>query len=163
MLHRCDKCGATTRWYDEKCPGCGAAQAVETPTAPIALPRFAPSSRRDEKALDALASRSNETPATKETAPQEPKREQKTPDAPKIVQEEPKREPEAPATKEIAPKEPKRQEKTSATQENTPAPDDEPTETPPRPERSQRLEAFWRAVDAWRSTFASETASVTIP
>jgi rRNA maturation protein Nop10 len=146
MLHRCDKCGATTRWYDEKCPSCGAAQAVETPTAPIALPRFAPSSRRDEKALDALASRSNETPATKETAPQEPKREQKTPDAPKIVQEEPKR-----------------QEKTSATQENTPAPDDEPTETPPRPERSQRLEAFWRAVDAWRSTFASETASVTIP
>lgn len=190
MLHRCDKCGATTRWYDEKCPSCGAAQAVETPTAPIALPRFAPSSRRDEKALDALASRSNETPATKETAPQDPKREpetpatkeiapkelkreQKTSDAPKIVQEEPKREPEAPATKEIAPKEPKREQEAPDApkvvqeepkrQENTPAPDDEPTETPPRPERSQRLEAFWRAVDAWRSTFASETASVTIP
>lgn len=135
MLHRCDKCGATTRWYDEKCPGCGAAQAVETPTAPIALPRFAPSSRRDEKA----------------------------PDATKVVQEETKREPETSATQEVAQEEPKREPETPATQEKTTETDDEPTETLPRLERSQRLDAFWRAVDAWRLTFASETASVTLP
>lgn len=139
MLHRCDKCGATTRWYDEKCPGCGAAQAVETPTAPIALPRFAPSSRRDEKAPDVLAPQPNEAP-----------------DATQVVQEETKRKPETTAAQEVAQEEPKREPETSATQEKT-------TETLPRLERSQRLEAFWRAVDAWRSTFASETASVTIP
>ena len=44
MFHLCDKCGAPTRWYDERCPRCGATQAVEIPTSPIALPHFAPSS-----------------------------------------------------------------------------------------------------------------------
>ena len=50
MLYLCDKCGARTRWYDEKCPRCGATQTVEIPTAPIVLPSFASSpTRRDEE------------------------------------------------------------------------------------------------------------------
>ncbi|MBQ9128264.1 MAG: hypothetical protein IJY15_10965, partial [Thermoguttaceae bacterium] len=43
MTNKCDKCGATTRWYDERCPACGAVRTVALPTTPISLPRFAPS------------------------------------------------------------------------------------------------------------------------
>ena len=75
MLHRCDKCGATTRWYDEKCPGCGAAQTVEIPTSPIALPCFGSSpTRRDAENVDApisLTPRPNATPPTEIDSPQE--------------------------------------------------------------------------------------------
>ena len=104
MFCRCDKCGATTRWYDEKCPDCGAAQTVEIPPSPIALPRFAPT--QSETTLQ----------ATSET-----------------------------------------QEKT--TLQETPETQDETTL--PR-KRSQRLDGFLCAVDAWRSALARETASVTV-
>ena len=43
MTNKCDKCGAPTRWYDERCPACGAVRAVELPTTPIPLPCFTPS------------------------------------------------------------------------------------------------------------------------
>lgn len=107
----CDKCGATTRWYDEKCPCCGAARAVEIPTTAIALPHWTPA-----------APRRDEAPAEPPFSPTE---------TPETTQE-------------------------TTTQEKTP-------ETPPRRERSQRFLAFRRDVDAWRSAFSPETASVTLP
>ena len=149
MLHRCEKCGATTRWYDEKCSACGAAQRVETPTSPIELPRFAPSrTRRDEENGDATQI---------ETQDDTPSRA-----APELEQEEPKNSPEktenqgeTTATESAD----DRQEPTAQTSETADA-TEEPT---PQPERSQRFVALQRAVDAWRLAFATETASVTLP
>lgn len=118
MPSLCDKCGAPTRWYDEKCPSCGATQAIEIPTAAIALPRFASASpRRDEAPVEPTF-----PPAISETS------------SPTETQE---------------------------TTQETPSPV-ETQETPSRRKRSQRLIAFRRAVDAWRSACSPETASVTL-
>ncbi|MBR5243077.1 MAG: hypothetical protein IKW13_02470 [Thermoguttaceae bacterium] len=166
-----------------KCPHCNAAQTVEIPAAPIALPNFAPSpTRRDVKnavATEPLTLRSNEPSATQaektpQTAPQveqekttpqaEPQVEQEktTPQAESKVEQEkttPQAETKAEQEKTTRPTEPKvEQEKTTRPTE----PQAEQEETAP-PERSQRLETFRRAVAAWRATFAAETASVTIP
>ncbi|MBR4975685.1 MAG: hypothetical protein IKY61_01430 [Thermoguttaceae bacterium] len=102
MLHQCDKCGAATRWYDEKCPRCGATKTVEIPAAPIVLPSFAPSPTR----------RANQNVATQEKKTSQPN---------------------------------------VATQEKK------------TPERPQRFLVFEQTVDAWRSAFAPETSSVTLP
>lgn len=138
MLCQCDKCGATTRWYDEKCPRCGAALAVEMPTSPIALPRFAPSATPRDRPNAALESEDNDErqDAALET---------------ENVDERQNDALESENTDE-------RQNSPNGTGK-----DDERQEKTTVPERSQRLAAFWRAVDVWRSTFASETSSVTIP
>ncbi|MBR2003138.1 MAG: hypothetical protein IJ991_03025 [Thermoguttaceae bacterium] len=133
----CDKCGAPTRWYDEKCPCCGATRAVEIPTAAIALPNWAPASpRRDDAPVE---------PPFSSTEPTE------TPQDTRERQTEPTETPQdtRPPQTEL-----------TETPQDTRSPR---TETPPRRERSQRLLAFRRDVDAWRSAFSPETASVTLP
>lgn len=175
MLHRCEKCGATTRWYDEKCPSCGTAQRVETPTSPIELPRFAPSlTRRDEE--NAAASQPApkvETPSRSEPAlaPKESKitsenreTQVETPSRPEpeVAQEETERLPQNQETQDETRKPTRdvdRQEGTAQTSETADA--TEETATPP--ERPRRFTVFRRAVDAWRLSFAAETASVTLP
>ena len=67
MLYQCDKCGATTRWYDEKCPRCGAALTVEIPTIPIVLPNFASSPSRRDDATSSLTPDAKDEPARLET------------------------------------------------------------------------------------------------
>ncbi len=147
MLHRCDKCGATTRWYDEKCPGCGAAQTVEIPTSPIALPCFGSSpTRRDAENVDApisLTPRPNATPPTEIDSPQEKAESNENADPQEKTESNENDDP---------------QEKTESNQN-----DDPQEKAEPRSERARRFDAFWRAVAVWRSTFSAETASVTIP
>ena len=171
MLHRCDKCGATTRWYDEKCPGCGAAQTVEIPTSPIALPCFGSSpTRRDAENVDApisLTPRPNATPPTEIDSPQE-KAESNENDDPQEKTEsnqnaDPQEKTESnenadPQEKTESNENDDPQEKTESNQN-----DDPQEKAEPRSERARRFDAFWRAVAVWRSTFSAETASVTIP
>jgi predicted nucleic acid-binding Zn-ribbon protein len=143
MLHQCDKCGATTRWYDEKCPSCGAARTVEIPTAPISLPRFAPSSTRTNEEID--AARPALTPRPETVSPE------KTPETQKA---------ESPQDATLAPP----TEEAEEVQETTTPPTEETEEvqetTTPR---TKRFEVLRRAVDVWRSVFSAETASVTVP
>ena len=158
MVSRCDKCGATTRWYDEKCPACGAALTVEIPTSPIVLPNFTPAPQRvdQEIAVAPQALATDETP-------------EKTPPQPETVAP-----PQAPEPQPETPQEPQEKKNDESQVDATRQPPESQPETPQEPQEKkndesqivappQRFAAFWRAVDVWRSTFDSETASVTIP
>ena len=226
MLCQCDKCGAPTRWYDEKCPRCGAALTVETPTTPIALPNFTTAQQRPDAALAVaptfLTSQANateieettekattqteETPEeataqinqtteeatteTEETTEEATAQTEETPEEATAETEETTEETTAQinqTTEEATAETEETTEETTAqinqtteeataeteettaqinqtTEEATAQIEETTQETTASPmERSQRFDAFWRAVDVWRSTFASETASVTIP
>ena len=138
MLHQCDKCGAATRWYDEKCPRCGATKTVEIPAAPIVLPSFAPSPTR----------RANETAATQE---------KKTSQSNVATQEK------KTSQSNVAPQEKKTSQSNVAPQEKKTSQPNVATQEKKTPERPQRFLVFEQTVDAWRSAFAPETSSVTLP
>ena len=63
MTNKCDKCGARTRWYDEKCPACGAVRTVELPATPIILPNFSPSAFAPRRAAPVVVSFPEKTQA----------------------------------------------------------------------------------------------------
>ena len=63
MTNKCDKCGARTRWYDEKCPACGAVRTVELPATPIILPNFSPSAFAPRRAVPVVVSFPEKTQA----------------------------------------------------------------------------------------------------
>ena len=152
MLCQCDKCGATTRWYDEKCPRCGAALAVEMPTSPIALPRFAPSATPRDRP-NAAAIETENVDERQDDALESENNDERQDDAIEMENVD-ERQNDALESENND----ERQDSPNGTGK-----DDERQEKATVPERSQRLAAFWRAVDVWRSTFASETSSVTIP
>lgn len=186
MLHLCDKCGAPTRWYDEKCPRCGATQTVEIPTSPIVLPSFAPSpTPRDEEIAVVLPSSPATAPQTQTAqAKKETSNKAQTAQAKEgasnqtqtaQVGEETSNQTQATQAK----KETSNQTQTAQVKEDAPnqtqtaqAKEDASNQTQTtqvkeersnQTERSQRSIAVRRAVDAWRSVFVSETASVTLP
>ena len=190
MLCQCDKCGATTRWYDEKCPRCGAALAVEIPTSPIALPRFAPSStsrdrqnavvielEKDDERQDDVIETENvdqrqddaleaENVDQRQDSPNEAEKDDE-PQAPNETENVDEPQDDALEAENVDQRQdsPNEAENVDQRQDspNETEKDDERQEKATVSERSQRFAAFWRAVDVWRSTFASETASVTIP
>ena len=123
------------------------------PTSPIALPNFTFATKRsDEEAAGATPSFTPQPNAVETPSrPENGKAQEETPPRPQNgeAQEETPHQPENVEAQEETPSQPQNDE----TQE----------ETPPRRERARRFAAFWRAVDVWRSTFDSETPSVTIP
>ncbi|MBQ9801366.1 MAG: hypothetical protein IJO40_15710 [Thermoguttaceae bacterium] len=179
MLYQCDKCGATTRWYDEKCPRCGAALTVEIPTIPIVLPNFASSPSRRDDATSSLTPDAKDEPARLETneAKDETSRQQtsetpneaarletsETPnEAARLETSEAKDETARQETNE-AKNETARQETNEAQNETARQETNEAKDETSPTKRSQLFLVFWRAVDAWRAAFAPETSSVTIP
>ncbi|MBQ2789023.1 MAG: hypothetical protein IJE97_05245 [Thermoguttaceae bacterium] len=151
MSDKCDKCGATTRWYEEKCPRCGAALTVALPTTPIALPHFSPSvSRREQTAV--------ETPKQEAPTTETPKQETPTTETPK--QEKPTTE--TPKQETPTTETPKQETPTTETEKKPQNPTAEKKSTK-KTTFQRRLTALKRIVGVWRAAVAPETSSVATP
>lgn len=170
MPNKCVKCGAPTRWYDEKCPRCGTRREAVPPTTPIALPDFSAlpptsSGRRPASPvafepfvfspLEPAPRESVETAAENEPAPQE------SVETTAKVEPAPQENGETAAEVEPAPQE---SVETAAEVEPAPRESAEPAaknEIPVK-NRNARLETLGRVADVWRSAFLSTRTSVAL-
>ena len=178
MPNKCVKCGAPTRWYDEKCPRCGTRREAVPPTTPIALPDFSalPPTSSGRRPASPTAFEpfvfSPLEPAPRENAETLP---QKNVETAAKVEPTPRENVETAAKNEPAPREnvetaaknelaPRENVETAAKVEPAPR---ENVETAAKNEilvknRDARLETLGRVADVWRSAFLSTRTSVAL-
>ena len=165
MTNKCDKCGASTRWYDEKCLVCGAVQAVKIPTTPISLPNFFSSeSAPREKTAVGAPQQEKQAPQNREVAQEnqatrnrEVAQEKQATRNREVAQEK-----QATQNREVAQEKQATQNEKSSSDEQLESPL-ALTDAPMQSFLKQRLTQLRQAAVLWRSTFNPNTGSVTLP